>query len=70
MRRLRPQPLALLPPDGVEYQWIEPVSGLLANEDCPGARRIPFIRGSAPTAYASCVSAETDSDSFFRRFFK
>ncbi len=70
MRRLRPQPLALLPPDGLEYQWIEPVSGLLADADCPGARRIPFIRGSAPTAYASCVSAESDSDSFFRRFFK
>jgi penicillin-binding protein 1B len=70
LRRLRPQPLALLPPDGVEYHWIEPVSGLLADADCPGARQIPFIRGSAPTAYASCAVAEQESDSFFRRFFE
>ncbi len=70
MRQLRPRPLALLPPDGVDYHWIEPVSGLLANADCPGARQIPFIRGSAPTALASCAVAETDSDSFFRRFFE
>jgi penicillin-binding protein 1B len=36
--------------------WIDPVNGLLANEECLGAMPYPFILGSAPAEDSPCVS--------------
>ncbi len=41
-------------PDNVVYRWIDPYSGLLTDERCENSRYLPFIKGSAPTAYATC----------------
>jgi len=41
--------------EGVEYQSIDPVSGLLADSACPDTVQLPFIEGSAPQAFASCA---------------
>ncbi len=48
------EPLILPLPEGVEQIWIDPVSGLLSSSNCPGAVRIPYMVGSAPTESASC----------------
>jgi penicillin-binding protein 1B len=41
--------------DGIEYHWIDPASGLLADSSCPDAVQLPFITGSAPASYAACA---------------
>jgi penicillin-binding protein 1B len=41
--------------ENIEYQWIEPKTGLLADAGCPDAVQLPFIVGSAPVESASCV---------------
>jgi penicillin-binding protein 1B len=55
MKSAGPQPLMLFPPDEVELVWVDPRSGLRADESCPGAEQVPFIAGSAPTLASSCV---------------
>ena len=57
MKRLRPSALELVRPDDVEQVWIDPASGRRADRRCAGARRIPFIRGSAPVQRAACAAA-------------
>lgn len=44
--------------ENIEYQWIEPASGLLADAGCPDAVQLPFISGSAPVKRAACVSGK------------
>jgi len=44
-------------PNGIEWFWIDWPSPTLADEDCAGARAIPFIAGSQPTAYSRCMRA-------------
>ena len=48
-------PLELREPEGIELLWVDPEQGLLAAESCPQAMVYPFIQGSAPVAYSSCV---------------
>jgi penicillin-binding protein 1B len=66
-KRIGIQPLVLLPPENVEYVWIDTDTGLLGNERCSAARQIPFSRGSAPTVSASCAA---EAGGFFRRLFQ
>ena len=40
--------------EGIEYQWIDPASGLLADAGCANAVQLPFIEGSAPLQPAPC----------------
>lgn len=48
------QPLGAGLPTGVEYRWVELPSQLLSAEGCPGARYLPYLAGSAPTAVSRC----------------
>ncbi|MCK5477386.1 MAG: transglycosylase domain-containing protein, partial [Methylococcales bacterium] len=57
MRQISTQPVNLIPPDNIEMNWIDPFTGLLANEKCEGAISYPFIKGSAPEEYSNCVSS-------------
>ena len=71
MKRLRPAPLGLSRPDGVETVWIDPESGLRADQRCPGARQFPFIAGYAPVTESSCVAtADGPIRNLFRSFFE
>jgi penicillin-binding protein 1B len=54
MRQISTQPVSLTPPDNIRMVLVDPYSGLLANESCPGARSYPYIAGSEPQAYSSC----------------
>jgi penicillin-binding protein 1B len=40
--------------EGIEYQWIDPATGLLADAGCANAVQLPFIDGSAPLESAPC----------------
>jgi penicillin-binding protein 1B len=45
--------------EGIEYQWIDPVNGLLADAGCADAVQLPFIGGSAPLETAPCKKDES-----------
>jgi len=57
MQQVATQPVFLAMPDSVELLWIEPETGLLANELCLGAVRYAFVRGSGPIKNAECVDS-------------
>ncbi len=52
--RVGAQPLEPVQPPGVEWLWIDPVSGLRAGEGCTNRLQLPFLSDSAPTEYAPC----------------
>ena len=56
MAKLDPEPLNQPPPENIEMVWIDSESGRRADSACHGAGEWPFIRGSAPTETAPCVS--------------
>ncbi len=56
MRRVRPRPLEMSMPESVELVWIHQPTGLRADRHCEGARPLAFVRGSAPTRLAPCMS--------------
>lgn len=55
MQQVATQPVFLAMPDSVVSVWIEPETGLLANELCEGAVKYAFVRGSEPKENAACV---------------
>ena len=38
----------------LEYVWVRPDSNLRSSQDCEGARRLPYIKGSAPVQSDGC----------------
>ncbi|MDH4134318.1 MAG: penicillin-binding transpeptidase domain-containing protein, partial [Gammaproteobacteria bacterium] len=71
MRRLDPEPLAPPLPEGIERVWIEPATGLRADEHCPGAVEMSFAKGSAPETLAACVRpVEAPRKSWWQRLFQ
>lgn len=57
MRQISTQPVQLVPPDNVGMKWIDPLTGWLTAENCPGAVLLPFVEGSEPMEYADCGSS-------------
>ncbi|CCE23067.1 penicillin-binding protein 1B [Methylotuvimicrobium alcaliphilum] len=71
MKQISSIPVVLTPPDNVDMVWIDPYTGLLANQDCENVRQFPFIRGSAPTSSSPCVQTEVEkAKDWFQDFFK
>lgn len=68
MATLGVQPLHLALPEGVEQAWVNPDTGLAAEEQCPGAVAYPFITGSVPAADGGC--GEAPAGNLFRRWFE
>jgi len=57
--------LKLLPfqpdvPDGVEFFWIDQISGLLSAQGCEGAVQLPFSSGTEPDQQSDCLKDESD----------
>jgi len=47
-------------PEAIEWFWVDWPSPLLAGDECPQARAIPFTAGSQPSAISPCMnSSET-----------
>jgi penicillin-binding protein 1B len=55
MQALRARGLDLVPPAEIEEHLIDPDSGLRADEHCPQAISMPFIRGHVPEDEAPCA---------------
>jgi len=47
--------------EGIEVQWIDPATGLLADAGCSNAVQLPFISGSAPLQSAPCKTGKSAS---------
>ncbi|HET8897460.1 MAG TPA: penicillin-binding protein 1B [Rhodanobacteraceae bacterium] len=54
-RALPTSALPAAPTEGVEYAFVDPVTGLRTTPDCPGARRLPFAAGYAPAGPGACL---------------
>ncbi len=67
MRGISRQPVGLIRPENVELFWIDSENGLLADEQCIGARLLPFIKGTEPTQYAPCTQPVNKIKSWFDR---
>ncbi|MGD8547052.1 MAG: penicillin-binding protein 1B [Thiohalophilus sp.] len=48
-------PLEPVPREGIEYHWIDPRTGQLSNENCPGAAYLAFMKGTAPREKSDCA---------------
>lgn len=71
MGKVSNQPVSLIAPDNIEMNWIDPVNGLRANEECDGAIRYPYIKGSAPRQDSPCVSSDLNrTKTWFNDFFQ
>jgi len=44
--------------ENIEYQSVDPKTGLLADAGCPDAVQLPFIVGSAPVKHAPCAKGK------------
>jgi len=51
---VEPEPPAW--PAALEWYWVDWPHALLADENCPDARAIPFIAGSQPAQYSDCMA--------------
>ncbi|MDY6813187.1 MAG: transglycosylase domain-containing protein [Pseudomonadota bacterium] len=61
MGTLEPAPLQLRAPARIDWEWVLPARNARAPADCPGARQLPFIRGSAPQAQVRCERPRPDA---------
>ncbi len=57
MKVLKPAPLAMPVPSEIQWVWIDPSNGLLADEDCKNVIRVPFRRGYLPSGESGCMSS-------------
>lgn len=55
MKQLPQQPVNLTQPDDVQWQWIDPATGLLSSQECPGAMYIPLLAQKVPSQAISCA---------------
>jgi penicillin-binding protein 1B len=58
MKKISKQGVFLIPPDNIEWVWVEPETGLRADPECSGVRQFPYIVGSAPTAESFCMQRQ------------
>ena len=71
MKDINARGLDPVPPPDIEEQLVDPASGLKADEGCPGARSVPYVRGHAPEQYAPCArAAESAPMQWLREIFE
>ena len=58
-------------PDGAAWFWVDPGSGRLSAQHCPGAIQVPYVAGSEPRAMTECLAADQgeDNESIWRKLF-
>ena len=62
MQKIAHESLELDTPDSVSWVWIDH-SGYRASAACPSAKKLPFIKGSAPKAVSSCGGSDGPDES-------
>ena len=61
MKSIKPRSLASQAPGSVQWAWTDVQRGLTTEADCPGAVRIPYMRGSEPRR-GHCGAWRADSE--------
>jgi penicillin-binding protein 1B len=56
------RPLRRSPPAGLEYEWVDELSGRRSGEGCVGAHWLPFVVGSTPQERTDCAPATGKND--------
>ena len=57
---------AFMPPSGIVFEKVDPVTGLVANRHCPGGVEEAFVEGTQPTL--GCGSSPVaEGEGFFSR---
>jgi penicillin-binding protein 1B len=67
MGEISRQPVGLIQPENIEIFWIDPANGMLADEQCVGARPLPFVKGTEPSEYSPCTLPVNKIKSWFGR---
>jgi penicillin-binding protein 1B len=70
-RELPLEPVDLRMPDGAAWFWVDPASGRLSAQQCPGAVQVPYVAGSEPSTMTECLAATQgeDNESIWRKLF-
>lgn len=70
MKKISQLPVQLVPPENVEFVWIDQKNGLKTDDRCATAVQYPYIKGSAPVEISSCTDNFLEgSGNWFRKFF-
>lgn len=67
MRQVAKQPVNLVAPDNVQMKWVNPETGGLTDENCPGAKAYPFVDGSGPSEFSTCGSTTEGGESWLNQ---
>ncbi|HEX5418555.1 MAG TPA: penicillin-binding protein 1B [Gammaproteobacteria bacterium] len=59
LNRIDAQPYNVPPPSGIDRAWIDYLSGLVTDPDCPNAVELPVPTGQEPPTARSCGSTKT-----------
>jgi penicillin-binding protein 1B len=62
MKKADPLPLDMPQPDNVVQAWIDPHTGQGSDASCPGAVKMPYIRGSEPAAGPACGASQNPAE--------
>ncbi len=70
MKNISKQPVDLIPPDTIEWAWVDKANGLRANDLCDDITEYPYIVGSAPLDKSPCmVRPDEKVDDWFDAWF-
>ncbi|HEY3699466.1 MAG TPA: penicillin-binding protein 1B [Spongiibacteraceae bacterium] len=56
-------------PPGVNYVWVNELTGLVSRESCAGARYIPFLEGTEPTTIDGTCESSNGLIQWFQHIF-
>lgn len=54
MRQIPQKGVHMEKPDTVKYMWVNDKTQVETDKSCPGARWVPFVKGTEPLNYKSC----------------
>ena len=69
MAKASREPMPFVQTPGVEYIWVDELTGEVSEEGCDNARRMPFIAGSEPIQHSPCYTNRPKRWQWFQRIF-
>ncbi len=70
MKNISRQPVDLIPPESIEWAWVDRTTGLRADDLCDDSVEYPYIVGSAPMQKSPCMDRPVDAiDSWYEAWF-
>jgi len=70
MKNISSQSVDLIPPESIEWAWVDRTTGLRADELCDDIAEYPYVEGSAPLQKSPCMDRSMDAiDSWYEAWF-